>query len=59
MVRLKREIDGAQRHPGVPVPAYALTRAGSALVLPWLDTWLIQQEPGRVLLAGVPSGLVA
>lgn len=59
MVRLKREIEGAQRHPGVPVPGYALTRKGSALVLPWLDTWLVQQEPGRVLLAGVPRMALA
>lgn len=54
MVRLKREIEGVRRHPGVPVPAYALTLGGSTGVLPWLDTWLVQQEPGRVLFAGAP-----
>ena len=54
MVRLKREIEGVRRHPGVPVPAYALTSEGAIGVLPWLDSWLVQQEPGRVLFAGAP-----
>ncbi len=54
MVRLRREIEGVRRHPGVPVPAYALTTAGAIGVLPWLDSWLVQQESGRVLFAGVP-----
>ena len=54
MVRLKREIEGVRRHPGVPVPAYALTQAGTVGVLPWLDSWLLQQERGRVLFAGAP-----
>lgn len=59
MVRLKREIEGVRRHPGVPIPAYAQTPQGTAGVLPWLESWLIQQEPGRVLLAGVPRKDVA
>ncbi len=54
MVRLKREIEGVRRHPGVPVPAYALTPAGAIGVLPWLDSWLVAREAGRVLFAGVP-----
>ena len=54
MVRLKREIEGVRRHPGVPVPAYTLSEPGTVGVLPWLDSWLLQQEPGRVLFAGAP-----
>ncbi len=54
MVRLKREIDGVRRQSGVPVPAYALTQEGAIGALPWLDSWLLEQEPGRLLLAGAP-----
>ncbi len=54
MVRLKREIDGVRRNPAVPVPAYALAPASAGAVLPWLDSWLVRREPGRVLVAGVP-----
>lgn len=54
MVRLKREIEGVRRHPGVPVPAHCLTPEAAIGVLPWLDSWLVQQESGRVLFAGAP-----
>lgn len=52
MVRLRREIDGVRRNYAVPTPGYAQDPVASARVLPALDAWLLQQEPGRVLLAG-------
>ena len=52
MVRLRREIEGVRRNWAVPVPGYARDAQTTAWVLPQLDRWLIQQAPGRTLLAG-------
>lgn len=52
MVRLRREIDGVRRNHAAPKPAFAQELATSGQILPELDRWLIDQEPGRVALAG-------
>ncbi len=54
MVRLKRELAGVQVLHRVPVPSYALDPVSSREILPWLDAWILQREPGRTLLAGSP-----
>ncbi len=52
MVRLRREIDGVRRNYAAPLPAFAQEPLTSGQILPELDAWLLDQEPGRVALAG-------
>jgi SAM-dependent methyltransferase len=59
MVRLKREIEGVRRNLAVPLPSYAQDPVGMAAVLPSLDAWVRQLEPGRALLAGAPRADLA
>ena len=55
MVRLRREIEGIAINHALPIPAYALDLTASQLILPSLDERIDALEPGRILLAGVPT----
>jgi SAM-dependent methyltransferase len=59
MVRLRRELEGIRRRFEVPAPSYALDPHASAALLPGLEAWLRDREPGRLLMAGVPRPALA